>query len=82
MALALALIVHEDVDNFTPRSRDLVKFHTIGIVLLTLLINGTTTGWVMKKFNVIENLEQREDFKEQYKKRLENEANDVYNKAK
>lgn len=63
LALALGLIVYEDEANFPDRTRDLVKFHVVGVVILTLLINGTTTGWVMKKFGVIENLDQREDFK-------------------
>jgi len=55
LALSLALIVHVDTDNFTARSRDLVKFHTIGCVVLTLLLNGTTTAWMMRKAKIIEN---------------------------
>ncbi|GAB5369028.1 hypothetical protein AAMO2058_001370100 [Amorphochlora amoebiformis] len=47
VSLALALIV--DLDSEIPRSiRDRVLFHTAGIVLLTILINGSTTKYLLR----------------------------------
>jgi len=46
VGLALALIVdlNEDIEE---EISDLILFHVCGIVLLTLLINGSTTGYVL-----------------------------------
>lgn len=47
VSLTLALIVYLDHD-VSHEIRDLVMFHTSGITLLTLLINGTTIGMVVR----------------------------------
>jgi NhaP-type Na+/H+ or K+/H+ antiporter len=52
IGLALALIVYHDHD-IESDVRNLVLFHTAGIVVFTLLINGTTTGWFLKKFGLV-----------------------------
>jgi NhaP-type Na+/H+ or K+/H+ antiporter len=51
VGLALALIVtgHHDMPM---RVKDMVLFHTAGIATLTILINGTTTGYLVKKFKL------------------------------
>ncbi len=51
VGLCLALIVkfNKKIDK---RIREQIIFFTCGIVLLTLIINGTTTGLVVKKLGI------------------------------
>ena len=50
ICLCLALLVKKsDVDK---RTSDMIMFHTALTVLLTLLINGTTTGQLIKLLNL------------------------------
>jgi NhaP-type Na+/H+ or K+/H+ antiporter len=51
LALVLALILYNDsrVDAIV---RDYVLFHTCGVSLLTILINGTTVGIIVKKLGL------------------------------
>ena len=51
VGLCLALMIKFD-DNIDVLVRDQVMFFTGGIVLLTLLINGTTTGYVIRKLGL------------------------------
>ena len=49
-ALAIALALHVVADEyFSIRTRYLFLFHSVGMALLTLLINGTTCATVMNK---------------------------------
>lgn len=48
VGLALGLLVAEDSGAMTQRDIDLINFHTAGIVLLTLFINGSTAGDVYR----------------------------------
>jgi NhaP-type Na+/H+ or K+/H+ antiporter len=50
VGLALALMVfHEE---FNEEIKEMVVFHTAGIATLTLLVNGTTTGYFIGKFGL------------------------------
>lgn len=50
VSLCLALLVQRAaVDEHVS---GLILFHTAGVVILTLLINGTTTGWLIKLLNL------------------------------
>ena len=51
VGLTLALIVFHEED-LNSEVRHLVLFHTAGIATLTLLINGTTTGWFINKLGI------------------------------
>jgi Na+/H+ antiporter len=52
VSLALALVVsqHPDLD---PVLRQQVLRLTAGVVLLTILVNGTTTGWLLRKLGFV-----------------------------
>ncbi|CEM38358.1 unnamed protein product [Vitrella brassicaformis CCMP3155] len=51
IAMALGLMVEEDTR--LPRDvRDRVTFYIAGIVFLTLLINGTTVGWLYQRLRI------------------------------
>lgn len=51
VGLSLALLVA--VDNTLPKyARDVILLHVAGIALLTLLINATTTAWLVKKLGI------------------------------
>lgn len=52
VGLCLALIVKFN-DKIDDDIKDQVMFFTAGIVLLTLIINGTTTGMVIRKLGMI-----------------------------
>ena len=47
VSLALALIVELDT-GIEASIRDRILFHVAGIVLLTILVNGSTTGLLLK----------------------------------
>jgi NhaP-type Na+/H+ or K+/H+ antiporter len=51
VSLSLALLVDGN-HLIGERARELIFLQTVGIVTLTLLINGTTAGWVYKRLNV------------------------------
>ena len=51
VGLSLALIVNLDHD-IDEEIREVVLFHTAGIAFLTLLINGTTTGFIIRKLGL------------------------------
>ena len=51
VGLTLALIVKFN-KKIDPLIRDQVMFFTAGIVLLTLVVNGTTTGWLITKLGM------------------------------
>jgi len=46
--------------------RDLILFHTIAMVIMTLLINGTTSKIVLDKIGLIENKSIRLNFKKRF----------------
>jgi len=50
----MALMVETDPEGFAHQTRDLILFHVVGIAALTLLINGTTSRWVVKWIKLIE----------------------------
>eukprot|EP00659_Diplonema_papillatum_P001379 gene1379-2125_t len=56
VGLSLALVLQQDEQVVQPHVRDKVIFHTAGIVLLTLLVNGTTTQKLVSffKLNAVE----------------------------
>jgi CPA1 family monovalent cation:H+ antiporter len=47
VSVALALSLPETVPN-----RDLIQGITFGIVLFTLIVQGTTTGWLVRRSGV------------------------------
>jgi len=47
LAIALGLIVFSTKSDLSLRTKDLVIFHITCQVFLTLVINGTTTSWVL-----------------------------------
>jgi len=51
LGLALALIVAVD-DSLPTRMRDLVLFYSAGMAVLTLLINGTTSRWLVNRLEL------------------------------
>jgi len=51
LGLALALIVAVD-ENLPKRMRDLVLFYMAGMAVFTLLINGTTCSWLVKRLEL------------------------------
>jgi NhaP-type Na+/H+ or K+/H+ antiporter len=48
VGLALGLLVELETD-IPEQTRDRVVFHVAGICMLTLTVNGTTTGWLLRK---------------------------------
>jgi NhaP-type Na+/H+ or K+/H+ antiporter len=51
IALCLGLMVYTDPD-YSQRFRDLVLFYLTGMITLTVIINGLTMKWVMKKVDI------------------------------
>ena len=51
MGLALAMLVALE-SGINPVVKSLVSIHTSGIVIMTLMINGMTTGFLYKKLKV------------------------------
>jgi len=51
IGLALALIVNE-TKHIESKLKMLILFHVSGIAMLTLCINGTTTGWLLHKLGL------------------------------
>ena len=49
LALALILSVNDGVDEFVKFN---VLFYTCGIALMTIMINGTTTGFIVKRLGL------------------------------
>ena len=74
VGLSLALIVKLDEDLHSD-IQDIVIFHTSGIALLTLLFNGTTTGYIVKNLGMmrISNVKKRmmKNFLRIYKETVE-----------
>lgn len=52
VSLVLALIVWLDIELNT-KIRDIILFHTAGIAILTLVINGTTISYLVKKLGLM-----------------------------
>lgn len=48
VSLALALVVAGNMD-IEPETRSQILRATAGVVMLTILVNGTTTGWLLRK---------------------------------
>ena len=53
LGISLALTINTDTEHFSARTRELVLFYVAGTAALTLLINGTTTGLVVKKIKML-----------------------------
>jgi len=51
VGLTLALIVFHE-EELNDRLKELVLFHTAGIATLTLMVNGTTTGYWIRKLGL------------------------------
>lgn len=49
LSLALIVAVDEKLPKYT---RDVILLHVAGVALLTLLINATTTGWLVRKLGL------------------------------
>lgn len=49
LALALMVSFNKKVPQYI---QDVVMLHVAGVALLTLLINATTTGWLVKKLRL------------------------------
>jgi len=56
VGLALALIVKAS-DKIETHTKDIILHHVGFIAIYTLLINATTTGWVVKKLKLVEKTE-------------------------
>ena len=52
VGLALALIIQADENVVVPHVRDKFIFHVAGIVILTLLVNGITTQYLVAHFEL------------------------------
>jgi CRP-like cAMP-binding protein len=52
VSLILSVIVFLDHDLHSD-VREIIIFHTAGIAIMTLIINGTTTGWVVRKLGLM-----------------------------
>ena len=68
LSLALVLIIQvTPIENedaaFNSKTKNLALFHVIMQVCMTLMINGTTCGWVLKKTQIIENNNVKLNFK-------------------
>jgi NhaP-type Na+/H+ or K+/H+ antiporter len=50
LGLALALIVYRDTD-YSPRFRDLVLYYVAVVIVLTVIFNGLTIGYIMRLIN-------------------------------
>ena len=76
VGLALALIVEQDntIDRLT---RDRILFHVAGIAGLTLLINGTTCGWLVDKLGLTKVSAQEQRLYDLACQRLEEYTADV-----
>jgi len=53
LGLCLALMVGVDEDVFPLRLREIVVFNMASVATLTLLVNGTTTGFLVKYLEMI-----------------------------
>lgn len=54
ISLALALVLKSENDSvISQRTKQLLVFHAAGMATLTMLINATTAGWVIKKLKAI-----------------------------
>ena len=53
LGLSLALIVGVDKEAFSMRLREIVVFNMASVATLTLLVNGTTTGFLVKYLEMI-----------------------------
>lgn len=71
IGLSLALVVANDkeIDPFT---RDIILFHVSGMCMMTLLINATTTGWLVKKLGLSKQSDLQKDMLIGVTKTLEN----------
>jgi len=52
VGLTLALIFFNDT-GIDPKTKSIVLFHTAGIAFLTIMINGTTTGFLIKYLGLV-----------------------------
>jgi len=53
LGISLALTVNANTEKFSARTRELVLFYVAGTAALSLLINGTTTGLLVKKIKMV-----------------------------
>ena len=81
VSLTLALIVYldHDVDHHI---RDIVLFHTAGVALLTLIINGSTIGLLVKKLGMMRMSEVKKKMLKNLIKAYRNEAKEVVEELK
>lgn len=74
LGLALALIVFSDKNHYkeplSERVKILILFHTCGVAVLTLILNGSTCGFLLKKINLITNSPIKINFKKFYLRKL------------
>eukprot|EP01064_Diplonema_japonicum_P019434 TRINITY_DN2814_c0_g1_i1.p1 TRINITY_DN2814_c0_g1~~TRINITY_DN2814_c0_g1_i1.p1 ORF type:complete len:1339 (+),score=299.79 TRINITY_DN2814_c0_g1_i1:155-4171(+) len=79
VGLSLALVLQNDTEVVQPNVRDKVVFHTAGIVILTLLVNGTTTQKLVSYFelNAVE-LRRRRMMKEKFEQIRDVSNNEIY----
>jgi NhaP-type Na+/H+ or K+/H+ antiporter len=56
LSIALALIISED-ELLPLRARNLIMFNSVSMSCLSLLINGTTCEFILKKLKLIKNNE-------------------------
>jgi len=64
IALALALSL-PDTGNLFSVAREPLQAMTFGVVLFTLLVQGSSTDWLIKRFKIV----QRSDYQEEYERR-------------
>ena len=76
VGLALALIVEQD-NTLDRVVRDRILFHVAGIAGLTLLINGTTCGWLVDKLGLTKVSTQEQRLYDMACHRLEEYTADV-----
>lgn len=62
LSVALCLVVGVDPD-LKQRPKTLILFHTCGIAVLTLLLNGTTAPFIVNSIDLIQNIQVRKHFK-------------------
>ena len=51
LGICLALLI-ADEKKLSLYARDIILFHMCGIAFLTIIINGTTTGFLLKKLGI------------------------------
>ena len=82
LGLSLALTVNADKEGFSQRTRELILFYVAGVAGLSLLINGTTTQFIVNKIRMVKKFPAKEKIFRAVVREIEDVSSENYEKLR